>query len=154
MQQGSDIIIPDTSCLILLDKIDELNLLKKLNRAVRITDNIRSEFGRKLPEWINTKKIKSSNIMELLSLELDIGEASAIALAMETMNSILIIDDLKGRKVAEKLGLNYSGTLGLLLFARNSGIIKDISIIIDKIRATNFRISEDILTSLLKVDIG
>ena len=49
---------------------------------------------------------------------MDAGEASAIALASELQPSLLIIDDLKGRKLAEQLHLTYTGTLGICLKAR------------------------------------
>jgi len=54
-------------------------------------------------------------------MDLDKGEASAIALSLEMDNSILIIDDLKGRNVAERLNLRYSGTFGLILRAKQIG---------------------------------
>jgi predicted nucleic acid-binding protein len=53
-----------------------------------------------------------------LEREIDSGEASAILLALEIHGSILIIDDLKGRKVASQMSLKYSGTLGLILKAK------------------------------------
>jgi len=111
MPLNSDIIISDTSCLILLAKIGELNLLDKLGRKVLITPAIQKEFGNKLPSWIEIKEPKDNHYQQILEMDLDEGEASAIALSLETDNSIVIIDDLKGRKLAVKLNLRYSGTL-------------------------------------------
>jgi predicted nucleic acid-binding protein len=54
---------------------------------------------------------------------LDTGEASAIALAMETVNSTLIIDEKKGRKFAKNLGLQIIGTLKILLLAKQHRLI-------------------------------
>jgi len=54
-----------------------------------------------------------------LELQLDKGEASAIALALEIQDSTLILDDFKARKVAEKLGLKITGTLGLMILPKN-----------------------------------
>lgn len=51
-------------------------------------------------------------------MDLDSGEASAIALSLEIENSLLLIDDLKARKIANRLHLNYSGTFGLILRAK------------------------------------
>jgi len=48
MPHNSDIIISDTSCLIILDKIDELELLKKMEREVYVTPIILKEFGKGL----------------------------------------------------------------------------------------------------------
>ena len=150
MQLNSEIIISDTSCLILLFKIDELDLLKKLSDKVFITKTIKQEFGKSLPDWIEIKSPSDDHYQQILEMELDAGEASAIALSLETDNSILIIDDLKGRKVAERLKLKYSGTFGLILKAKQEGILTNISPIINKIIQTNFRFSENLLETILR----
>lgn len=143
------IIISDTSCLILLQKIDELDLLHKVFGQIVITEEIAKEFNRDLPEWITVKNPKrnSDRISESF---LDKGEASAIALALEEDSPLLIIDESKGRRVAKELGIRYTGTLGVIGSAKANGKIESVQPIIDKIRRTNFRISEDLLKRLLK----
>jgi predicted nucleic acid-binding protein len=150
MPLNSEIVISDTSCLILLYKIDELELLDKLSKNVFITPSIKSEFGQKLPDWIKVKEPSDTHYQKILEMDLDEGEASAIALSFEMDNSILILDDLKGRKIADKLNLRYSGTFGLLLRAKQEGIIVSIKPILDKIRNTNFRFSEKLFDSILE----
>ncbi len=81
---------------------------------------------------------------------LDKGEASAIALSLEMDNSIVIIDDLKGRKVAERLNLRYSGTFGLILRAKQIGVIQSVKPILIKIKKTNFRFSEKLFKLILE----
>lgn len=151
MQLNSEIIIiSDTSCLILLHKIDELELLDKLGKNVFITQTIKREFGQKLPDWIKVKEPSDKHYQKMLEMDLDEGEASAIALSLEIDNSILILDDLKGRKIADKLNLRYSGTFGLILRAKQVGIFESVKPILDKIRKTNFRFSEKIFDSILE----
>ena len=91
MPLSSDIIISDTSCLILLTNIGELDILKKLGKQVIVTPEINKEFGKPLPDWIEIKSSKDQHYQRLLEIEIDVGEASAIILAMEIQNSILII---------------------------------------------------------------
>lgn len=86
----------------------------------------------------------------MLKMDLDGGEASAIALSLETEGSMLILDDLKGRKVADRLKLRYSGTLGLILRSKQDGIIKSVNPILNKIRSTNFRFSHELLETVRK----
>ncbi|WPD22957.1 MAG: DUF3368 domain-containing protein [Candidatus Electrothrix scaldis] len=150
MRHSSEIIISDTSCLILLGKIDEIDVLHRLCERVYITPTIKEEYGEALPDWIKIKAPQNTRYQNLLEMDLDAGEASAIALSLETDRSILIIDDLKGRKIAKRLHLKYSGTLGLLLQAKRAGILPALRPVVVKIRETNFRFSEALLDSLLE----
>jgi predicted nucleic acid-binding protein len=76
---------------------------------------------------------------------LDPGEASAIALALEKEDCLLIMDESKGRREAQLLKLNVTGTIGILITAKEKGIIESISNVIDKINQTDFRISEALI---------
>lgn len=149
MQLNSKIIVSDTSCLILLLKIDELGILKKMSNRVFVTSVIKDELKQDLPGWIQVLDAKDKHYQSILEIDLDKGEASAIALMLELDDAILLIDDLKGRKLVEKLGFKFSGTLGLLLKAKQIGIIKSIKPVLDKIRLTNFRFSEKLFADIL-----
>lgn len=146
----SKIVIADTSCFILLDKIEELGLLKRLFTEVITTNEITQEFGKALPAWISIESVKDKKYQSVLELEVDKGEASAIALSTENPEALLILDDLQARKLAGKLGLNYTGTLGIIASARNRGVIHSVKPIIEKIRSTNFRFSEEVFTAIIK----
>jgi len=149
MQQEYNIVIADTSCFILLDKINEMELLRNVFHSITTSEDIAAEYGKQLPTWVSIKKVTDKHYQSLLLLEVDNGEASAIALSMNSDNSLLILDDAKGRKLAQKLNLKYTGTLGVILMAKQSGIISEIKPLLQKIQRTNFRISESIYTELL-----
>jgi predicted nucleic acid-binding protein len=146
-----DVIIADTSCLILLTKIDELHLLQSLYEQITITSVIADEYGTALPKWIIIQDATNKLSPDIVSANVDPGEASAINLAIEHQNSLLIIDDLKARKLAQKLNIDYTGTIGILLQAKVEGHINSIKHILTKIKATNFRISEDLEQKILKL---
>ena len=67
-----------------------------------------------------------------------------MALALEIENSLLIIDDYKARKLAKNLNINYTGTIGIIILAKQKGIINSIKPILEKIKETNFRISAEL----------
>jgi len=136
------VIISDTSCLIILTKIGELDLLRDLYQSVTITNTIFFEYGNELPDWIQIENASDEFKQQLLEIQVDPGEASAIALALEMTDPILILDDWKARKIAERLGLSVTGTLGVIIKAKNSGIIPSVKPMLDKMRETNFRISD------------
>ena len=145
------IIISDTSCLILLDNIGELSILNKLFGNITTTSEVAGEFGRLLPPWIEIKEPNNKNYQSIIEASLDKGEASAIALAIELDNCLLIIDDLKGRKFAHQLGLTIIGTIGVIVDAKLAGIIPSIKPILSKIKSTNFRITEQLELLILKL---
>ena len=84
-------------------------------------------------------------------LDLDTGEASAIALALESPASLLIIDEQKGRKIAKELGLNTLGTLGCLVKAKKIGHYEMLLPILQKIRQSGFYISENLMREILEL---
>jgi predicted nucleic acid-binding protein len=137
-------IIVDTSCLIILTKINELNLLRLLYSKVFVTKEIANEFGSELPDWVAVYPIERNNIKLLFESKIDRGEASAILLALTMPNSTIIMDDLKGRTFAKQFKLNVTGTIGVIIAAKNKNIILSIKPILDKIKETNFYISKEI----------
>jgi len=90
-------IISDTSCLILLAKIGELDLLNKIYGEIIITPEISLEYGQSLPSWIIIVPVK--NRIKQIEFEkiVDLGEASALALALEFSNVLVVLDDKRGR---------------------------------------------------------
>jgi predicted nucleic acid-binding protein len=143
-------IISDTSCLILLDKIDELPILNKLFGVITTTSEVAIEFGQPLPSWFEIREPADKNYQAIIEATVDKGEASAIALAIELDDCLLIIDDLKGRKFASQLGLTIIGTIGVIVDAKLAGIIPSVKPILSKIKSTNFRITEQLELLVLK----
>ncbi len=143
-------IISDTSCLILLHKIGELEILHKLFGIIITTSEVADEFGLPLPSWFEIQQPIDKHYQSIIEESVDKGEASAIALAVELDDCLLIIDDLKGRKFALNIGLTIIGTIGVIVDAKLSGIITSVKPILSKIKATNFRITEQLELLILK----
>ena len=144
------IIISDTSCFIIITNIGELSLLQKLYGKITTTIEIATEFGEPLPEWVEILSVKSKDTQRLLEMQIDKGESSAIALALEISDSLLILDDIKARKVATQLGLSITGTLGIIIKAKLEGIIPSVIPILNKIKQTDFRLSNEVELQVLK----
>lgn len=149
MQKEYEVVIADTSCLILLDKIGELGLLQSLFQRVTITEEIADEFGQRLPDWFTVRSVGKINFQH--TLDLDIGEASAITLALELDSVLLVLDDYKARKVAQKAGLDITGTLRLFLKAKSLNIIGSVRPLLEKIQLTNFRYSQKVFEQILQL---
>ena len=114
------------------------------------TSIVAAEFGEGLPEWIYIQDPNNKQHQLILETSLDKGEASAIALAMEKADCLLIIDELKGRKLARQLGLNITGTLGVIADAKIREHITSVKPLLQRIRQTNFRLSESLEKAILR----
>ncbi|HVW13871.1 MAG TPA: DUF3368 domain-containing protein [Mucilaginibacter sp.] len=146
---GTNTIITDASCFILLNKIEGLTVLEELYGQVFTTPEIAAEYGKRLPQWVIVQAVSNRDLLYIYAETVDIGEASAIALAAEVTSPLLILDDLKARKLAEQLHIEFTGTLGILIEAKQKGIITSLSPYFEKIKQTDFRIPANFLKILL-----
>lgn len=144
------VVIADTSCLIVLDKIQQLSLLQKIYSEVITTPEIQIEFGNPLPNWVWIRSAENLRLQQELETKLDRGEASAIALGLELSDSTVVLDDLKARKVAYMYKLNFTGTLGILLKAKELKLIPSIKSLISELRKVGLRFSKELEKEILK----
>jgi predicted nucleic acid-binding protein len=145
-----NVVIADTSCLIVLDRIGQLLLLQRLFGEVTVTEAVRDEYGNELPSWVHICQPTPSELLDELMCRLDRGEATSIALAFFTPNSLIIMDELKGRRTCETLELNTVGTLGVLLMARQQGLLPNMGEVVDGLRIAGFRLSPRLAEILLQ----
>ncbi|MGD9931735.1 MAG: DUF3368 domain-containing protein [Mangrovibacterium sp.] len=145
-------VISDTSTLILFHKIDEFILLQKVYGELITTPEIAKEFGEVLPDWIKIQSAADKKYQDFLYTQVDYGEASAIALASEFKDVLLLLDDLKARKLAARLNFRITGTLGVIHRAKQMKIIDKVKPLIDKLMLTDFRIADNVIKEILKLN--
>jgi predicted nucleic acid-binding protein len=144
-----ELVIADTSSLILLSKIGEIELLHTCYSSVSITRQIANEFGEPLPDWIIVHEVSKKSIQKTLEQLVDIGEASAIAYAFENPGCTIILDDRLARRLAKSLGFKVTGTLGVIVKAKKLGLIASVKPILAKIAETDFRITPELVSKIL-----
>ena len=150
MSSVNDVVISDASCLIALERIQAMPILLRLFGHVIVTEEVAGEYGHDLPDWIEIRTVINRQMQYEFELMLDPGEASAITLALETPNSVLIIDEYKGRKAAFRAGLRILGTIGVLLLAKEAGLIALVKPYIDQLKKVEFRLSHALLEKALR----
>jgi predicted nucleic acid-binding protein len=145
------VIISDASCLIALDEIGQIEILKSAFPQIVTTKEVSAEFGKELPTWISIKTLQNSAKRNELELVLDAGEASAIALALENpKQSILIIDEKKGRKIAKQYNLEIIGTQRVLLLAKQNGVIPSVKNLVAELTRKRFRFTNAVVNQILE----
>ncbi|MGH9948690.1 MAG: DUF3368 domain-containing protein [Pyrinomonadaceae bacterium] len=139
----------DSTCLIGLERVSKTDLIPQLFEPVLIAPEIAREFGRRMP-WAIYVSAPDPNEVVALSMLVDSGEAEAIAVAIEN-DCLLITDDKQARKVARSLDLQVIGTVGILIRAKQQGLIESIKPIIDSLEATGFHISRTLIREALEI---
>jgi predicted nucleic acid-binding protein len=153
------IVVADTSPILYLLLLNQLELLPQLYQHILIPSIVRDEmFARGAPialqQWIEQPpswlKIRVPQQIAAAELKrLDPGERAAIQLAQELSADLLIIDDKAGRQVALSMGLRITGLLGVLSDATTLNLI-DLPTTLDRLfLEANFRASPTLIQSLL-----
>ena len=145
----STLVVTDTSCLIALDRIGHLHRLPALF-DVSAPPAVVAEFGQQ-PDWLTVRSASDEARVADLMEVLDRGEAEAIALALTIPDAELLIDEARGQRVAQQLGLQVTGTAGILLEAKRRGLIAAVRPLLDAlIRKHDFHLSEKLYAVIIE----
>ncbi|WP_375498544.1 DUF3368 domain-containing protein [uncultured Nostoc sp.] len=157
------IIVSDTSPINNLAAINHLHLLQQLYGTVLIPEAVYRELtDPNFPVagaievqtfiWIQTRPVQDRILVEALSNELDIGEAEAIALALEMKADQVLIDERRGRMIAARLNLGYTGILGILVEAKSQRLISAVKPLLDAlINQAGFWVAEPLYKRVLQL---
>ncbi len=139
-------IISNSSCLIILDKLGSLDLLQKLYSKLTIPKAVKEEVfkSKTIPDWFDIVEITQPAAYRILEKNLGHGESEAITLSIELNTDLLIVDDLAARKMAHKMGIKITGVIGVLLEAKRIGIIKELKLYLDAMLKEGFRVSKSV----------
>ncbi len=154
------IVVSDASPLLNLAIIGHLDLLSKLYGEVIVPPAVHDEATvvgipgasdvRAAP-WLIIKQVENRPLVTAIRLQIDRGEAEAIALALEIEADLLLVDERKARAVATRFGLRFTGLLGILIEAKQKGHISAVKPIIDRLRTeANFWISQILYDQVLQ----
>lgn len=152
-------IISNTSPLVALAKIDCLHFIKHelnpiipegvLEEIAHYHDDVFNQVERATLSWLKIEKIKNHKYIDFLKNDLGKEESEVIALALEKDIKNVIMDDLDGRRTALKSNLQPIGTLGMIIRAKNKGLIKEICPLFQKLREVNFYATDKVMNKLL-----
>jgi len=153
------LIVADASPLIGLAKIGRLGILDQLARQVWIPREVWEEVverGRDRPEARMRALQFGASVCEAdpvltarFCQQIDSGEAAALALASAHPGCLLLIDDAAGRELAEAHGIRCVGAAGLLLRAKQAGLIDSLASDLAALRAHGFFMNERLVRKLL-----
>jgi predicted nucleic acid-binding protein len=151
-------VVSDTSPINYLVLIDCVHILPDLFERVLVPHAVRDElraagapdkvenWTANPPDWF---EVQQAGAVDPSLNRLGEGEREAISLAQSTGASLILIDEIEGRRAALERGLKVAGTVGVLELAAARGLI-DPAETVKRLRQTNFRISPPLLQRLLR----
>lgn len=139
---------------LLQEQFGEIYIPQAVLAELKVTENFHGAtvISQALADgWLKSSEIQNKPLTQSLLLELDLGEAEAITLAVDLGFEMIVMDEKIGRERARGLGLKTVGVLGVLLTAKNQGRIKSLRDAMTALRnEVGFFISDDLYRQILK----
>ena len=156
-----DLVISNTSPLFYLHRLGQLELLHKLYGRILVPEAVIKELeaggdqGEDVPDiadcdWVEVCSVRVPEVVSLIA-DLGPGEAQVLAMALENPGSLAIIDDRLARELARARNIRITGTVGILLKAKQAGYIKSVKSLLKTLIQLDFRLSEDVLDIILRL---
>ena len=152
-------VISNTSPLIGLFGINSLSFLRDLYTEVWIPREVEKEFLA-VNEAIHREALQSAPWIKVVDLTnpqsaaayqgIDAGEAEVFALAAEHAARLVLLDENKGRRKAKEIGLTTKGTVGILLEAKEEGLVHVIKPLLIRLKDNGIHLSESLINNALQ----
>jgi Predicted nucleic acid-binding protein, contains PIN domain len=148
------IVVSDTSPITTLPAVEQTELLKQLFGEVVIPSAVETELLRThptLPAWLRVQSLQNFVKANLYARSVDRGEAEAIVLAEELHADHLLIDERKGRRLAQQQGLPVVGLLGVVLLAKRANLIPSARVLLEELdREAGIYLTDELKEAALK----
>ena len=157
-------VISDASVLICLGAAGQIELLRQFYSEVLVPPAVWAEVtsagtrpgaaearAAQNQGWLQLRAPASTPLLAHLQRTLDAGEAEALALATELPECLLLLDDADGRETALQMGLDFTGTVGVLLRANRVGKLPAVKPVLDQlVQQHRFRLSRNLHEAVLR----
>lgn len=160
------LLVADSGPIIALARLQLLWLPARLERELLVTGSVWTEVTRapargELPMlqaalssgWLTVLPDTGLTDARLAAVQLDEGELAALSLALQRGAAVLI-DELRGRTVAAQLGLDVVGTLGLLLIARERGLVGSLRPLVELLKGSGYFLAHRLVSHVLANEGG
>ena len=159
------LIVSDATPIISLIKVDRLDLLETMFQVVMIPQTVHDELTRnsrysneaaivEQSSFLRVGTVKNLHSVAMLRQadKLDAGESEAIVLSKEQSANVLLMDERRGRQIAKRLGINITGTIGILLQAYDEELLSGTDVLecLERMQKSNIRLSKALIEQVEK----
>ncbi len=161
MPEIPSLVIVNATPIIALTLIGQLDLLQRLFGVVMTPPAVRAEIlaggvwgigSAEFQEatWLKVVQLQDPRHADLL-VDLDRGEAEVIGLALEVDADLVIIDERLARRHAKRLGLPLTGTVGILLRAKERGMVTSVAPLLEKLRGSGIWLGDSVVVEAMRL---
>ena len=151
-------VVVNTTPLIALSGIHRLELLRDLYHEIYIPKAVLEEakdepaysLVRNNQEWIHVVEVPENEQRKMFQARLHAGEVEVMLYAMESKADLVILDDMLARNTAKYLGLTITGTMGVILKAKEKGLISQVKPVMDDLISDGLYVSDILRNMVLK----
>ena len=154
-------VVVSTTPLIALSHVGKLSILRELYGEIIIPEAVYKELSVKAesickPEvdsslsWIRVENIQNQMAKAMYKTQLHDGEVEVMILSKEIGADVVIIDDANAKKHAKYLGLPVTGTLGVLIRAKQEGYVEELKPVLYQMIEHGIYISNSLVELCLK----
>ena len=161
MPERLQLAVADSTPIISLALMGKLDLLRHLYCQVVVPPAVQREVLAGGPGAVGHAELQQATSLQVVPLQnvrradmlsdLDRGEAEVIALAQESNADLAIIDERLARRHAKRLGLILTGTLGVLLKAKNTGLVPSVAPLVEQRLRGGIRLSDTVVAEALRL---
>jgi uncharacterized protein len=153
-------VICNTSPLLYLHQLGQLHLLPALYERIVVPETVCNELregarlGHSTPDagslpWVEIQRVETTLLR--LVIDLDAREREVLALGSEHPHSLLLLDDDAARRYATMIGLTFTGTLGVLIRAKERALLPEVRPIFDNLQKLGFRAAPHVRATVLRL---
>lgn len=154
-------VVVNTTPLIALSHVGQLDILKKLYGEITIPKAVYEELSAKADsickkavdnslDWIRIENIQNQMAKSMYKTQLHDGEVEVMILSLEIGADVVIIDDANAKKHAKYLELPVTGTLGVLIKAKQEGYVDELKPILYQMVENGIYISQRLIDMCLR----
>jgi hypothetical protein len=148
------IAVSNAGPLIALAQIGQLEMVHQLFGHVHISQAVNDELISCREQidtalWIELHQVHNTSLVAMLQERLDVGESETIALAGELNADLVLIDEARGRRVCEAHGFECAGMLGVLMLAKDAGLISVVKPLLEALKGNGFFMSDELFLKVL-----
>lgn len=156
------IVVVNSTPIIALAAIRKLDLFRELYSEIFIPKAVYEEVMvkegsvaqlelAKAKEWIVTKAISNIEAKKFFKVQLHDGEVEVMILGRELNADLLVIDDYMARRYAKYLDFHVTGSLGVILKAKERAIVNEVKPLVDSMIESGIYVSEKLYKDTLEL---